>query len=707
MYKNENSHKGTTGPATIDSVESASGNPAMTAALTGPPLPFSNSSTSSSALLSSASSSSSSADTEDNSAQGQCVTGHKILPPIKIDTAQLLLSAKLLLSAAENAYKNHKITSTEEYVTHAIDLLNALDPAHLPLYRQLKAKLLLKRCFVNLDWGNPVEAAIDLSHAIELQDPSIDEPILAIDTLIIQALLCLHQQRTVETIRLLSEAWTLAQNNQKLMMQVSTYLLWAVSSITSAVLIGQETPPTGMEPYMAFLYEWQRFFRKIHGEIDEIWWTIKHFITDMSGKDLCIFDQSKKYPPIFWQNVLSALRYQIVGPSHLFISMPLNLDQMRQLIVALSQPDCKTTSLKFVLDYKTNKRNLDQMKMLAAALPYTQLTTLCLRGCNINDEIMIVLSAVLPNTQLEILSLNKNVIGNIGLIRLAEQLPKSKLRMVNLAGNRFDCEGVRALAAALPSSAVTHLDLSGNVFSDVGLSALTSAMIDFRCTITVLKLDLYISHINTAQIFLSALANSPLTTLELHFRKSDSDTSAASSKMTRECMQALIKTLSATTCHINTLKLDGSIDANSFRLFTQTLPGLQLTTLKIGPFDKIETFNELMQALSAGLYYSNIKILDLSQWPFSVETNIEFLLAGLAFSSITGLRFHEECNAAISTAVMAQITHLLKENKNNQVKKDRSLCATLLLSGMISPAKPEDNELTMNYDPPPFPFECN
>lgn len=136
----------------------------------------------------------------------------------------------------------------------------------------------------------------------------------------------------------------------------------------------------------------------------------------------------------------------------------------------------KNISLK-ILDLSKSTFVHDALKIIAARLPESDIHTLNLSQCFLNEnDIRIVASLIQHNTvpTLKNINLFGNKIDDNGAVMLANSLRTNQcLKKLNLAGNqiaRHNKDGIDAFAIALNENQVLQtLDLSGNLINEQDL----------------------------------------------------------------------------------------------------------------------------------------------------------------------------------------------------------------------------------------------
>lgn len=104
-------------------------------------------------------------------------------------------------------------------------------------------------------------------------------------------------------------------------------------------------------------------------------------------------------------------------------------------------------------------------------------TELDLQNQDIGTNEIVVLTAALPSSQVRRLNLSNNQIKDEGVKALANALSRSHLIELNLSGNPLTADGINALAFALPFSLVNKLYLANCKIADDGAVALASMLL--------------------------------------------------------------------------------------------------------------------------------------------------------------------------------------------------------------------------------------
>eukprot|EP00050_Salpingoeca_kvevrii_P022199 m.122613 g.122613 ORF g.122613 m.122613 type:complete len:243 (+) comp9633_c0_seq2:1321-2049(+) len=132
---------------------------------------------------------------------------------------------------------------------------------------------------------------------------------------------------------------------------------------------------------------------------------------------------------------------------------------------------------KTSLDLMANNLQLDEVAVIANALPQVRLTALYLGYSDIGDIAAEALAATLRQSSLTVLQIWNTQIGDTGAVALANSLPFSSLTVLHLWCNNIGDPGAAAIAAALPESRqLTELYLRSDNIRDTGTKELAEAL---------------------------------------------------------------------------------------------------------------------------------------------------------------------------------------------------------------------------------------
>ncbi|KAJ3276906.1 hypothetical protein HDV01_002961 [Terramyces sp. JEL0728] len=291
-------------------------------------------------------------------------------------------------------------------------------------------------------------------------------------------------------------------------------------------------------------------------------------------------------------------------------------------------------------------------------LPKTNLTTLSLKKCNINDDMVMGMSKVLPGCTIINLDLEENVITDIGAKALAEALSDCNLVTLNLSYNRIAVSGLKRLSESLKLSKLKKFDIMYNSFKEHYLHILIEnlpntlletfsihelskkaeeALINNISKSNLKELCIPLSMKNLGR-FMQATKNSKVKTIEFEFGD-DVDTQ----------VEILGRHLKDTT--VDTIFLTDDCDdpeikiTNCLAIFEGQDKNTSLTELHISEF---EFTGSDIEKISNQLKNTNLKYLGCCCSNLNDEDLLK-LIPGVVASDIKILDFNFSCKSYTTT----------------------------------------------------------
>lgn len=208
-------------------------------------------------------------------------------------------------------------------------------------------------------------------------------------------------------------------------------------------------------------------------------------LSGLPTKSRCDQDTSRTYDQLKYGNL------QLVGPClNVMPSLLGGSPNVFSKELLASVPALKQWFRKHPHVTEVNLQNLgvgtDEIRVLAAALPGSEITRLNLSNSQISDEGVKFLAESLSRSRVLELDLSNNSITASGIKALASALPFSLVSKLHLRDCNIGDEGALALALMLPSSGLVYVDLKNNKIGASGVEAIRKVSPPF----SALQIDL-------------------------------------------------------------------------------------------------------------------------------------------------------------------------------------------------------------------------